>query len=98
MNHSVKIKEMCVHSQLVMTSSGYIASARSSSERYLNYQLIHLSDSHVYVYWLQTIVSFKKQSDYKDNLQCLVARYLDAKIMRVYSTSLTKTNKITSFD
>jgi hypothetical protein len=22
--HSVKIKEMCVHSQLVMTSSGYI--------------------------------------------------------------------------
>jgi hypothetical protein len=43
----------------MLTSSGYIASARSSSEGYLNYQLIHLSDSHVYVYCLQTIVSFK---------------------------------------
>jgi hypothetical protein len=83
MHHSVKIKERCVHSQEVMTSSGYIASARSSRERYLNYQVIHLSYSQVYVYCLQTIVSFKKQSDNRDNLQCLVARYL----MRVYSTT-----------
>jgi hypothetical protein len=87
LNHSVKIKERCVHSQLVMTSSGYIANARSSSERYLNYQVIHLSDSHLYVYCLQTIISFKKLSDNKDNLQYLVARYLDAKIIRVYSTT-----------
>jgi hypothetical protein len=71
----------------MLTSSGYIASARSSSGRYLNYQVIHLSNSHVYVYCLQIIVSFKKQSDNKDNVQCLVARYLDAKIMRVYLTT-----------
>jgi hypothetical protein len=80
-----------------MTSSGLIASAKSSSERYLNYEVIHLSDSQVYVYNIQTIDSLK-QSDNKDNLQCLVARYLYAKIMRVYSTTWTKTNEITSSD
>jgi hypothetical protein len=60
--HSVKIKERCVYCQLI------VLSARSSSDRYLNYQVIQLSDLHVYVYCLQAIVSFKK-SGTKDNLQ-----------------------------
>jgi hypothetical protein len=58
-----------------------MTSARNSSD------VIHLSNSHIYVYCLQKIVSFKKQSDNKNNLQYLVARYLDAKIMTVYPTT-----------
>jgi hypothetical protein len=71
----------------MLTSSEYIASARSSSGRYLNYQVIHLSDSHVMFIVYKQSSHLKKQSDNKDNLQCLVARYLDAKIIRVYSTT-----------